>query len=158
MGGLVNKLLPCNIYMLFLVGTLALIGFPFLTGFYSKDVILEISYMKFSVSSLFSYWLGTLTAGFTAFYSFRLLFLTFFLNNNSYKSIVKNIHESEWILLLPLIILVFGSIFLGYFAKDLFLGLGSDFFLNSIYVHPKNLIFIDAEFIPYYIKIIPLIY
>ncbi|MAE59581.1 MAG: NADH-quinone oxidoreductase subunit L, partial [Halobacteriovorax sp.] len=67
MGGLV-KLLPLT-YTLFLIGTLALTGFPFLTGFYSKDVILEIAYTHYSVSSLFSYWLGTLTAGFTAFYS-----------------------------------------------------------------------------------------
>jgi len=154
MGGLV-KLLPLT-YTLFLIGTLALTGFPFLTGFYSKDVILEIAYTHYSVSSLFSYWLGTLTAGFTAFYSFRLLYLTFLSENNAYKSVMKNVHESSWIMVLPLMVLVFGSIFVGYLAKDLFLGLGSDAFLNSIFVHPKNLIFIDAEFIPYHIKLIPL--
>jgi NADH-ubiquinone oxidoreductase chain 5 len=156
MGGLV-KLLPLT-YTLFLIGTLALTGFPFLTGFYSKDVILEIAYTKFDVSSLFSYWLGTLTAGFTAFYSFRLLFLTFISENNAYKSVMKNVHESSWVMIMPLMVLVFGSIFVGYLAKDLFLGLGSDAFLNSIYVHPKNLIFIDAEFIPYNIKLIPVIF
>ena len=156
MGGLV-KLLPLT-YVLFLIGTLALTGFPFLTGFYSKDVILEIAYTKFGVSSLFSYWLGTLTAGFTAFYSFRLLYLTFISENNAYKSVMKNVHESSWIMILPLMVLVFGSIFVGYLAKDLFLGLGSDAFLNSIYVHPKNLIFIDAEFIPYNIKLIPVMF
>jgi NADH-ubiquinone oxidoreductase chain 5 len=156
MGGLV-KLLPLT-YTLFLIGTLALTGFPFLTGFYSKDVILEIAYTKFDVSSLFSYWLGTLTAGFTAFYSFRLLFLTFISENNAYKSVMKNVHESSWVMILPLMVLVFGSVFVGYLAKDLFLGLGSDAFLNSIYVHPKNLIFIDAEFIPYNIKLIPVLF
>lgn len=71
---------------------------------------------------------------------------------------MKNVHESSWIMVLPLMVLVFGSIFVGYLAKDLFLGLGSDAFLNSIYVHPKNLIFIDAEFIPYHIKLIPLVF
>ncbi len=156
MGGLV-KLLPLT-YTLFLIGTLALTGFPFLTGFYSKDVILEIAYTHYSVSSLFSYWLGTLTAGFTAFYSFRLLYLTFLSENNAYKSVMKNVHESSWVMILPLMVLVFGSIFVGYLAKDLFLGLGSDAFLNSIFVHPKNLIFIDAEFIPYHIKLIPLVF
>ena len=156
MGGLV-KLLPLT-YTLFLIGTLALTGFPFLTGFYSKDVILEIAYTHYSVSSLFSYWLGTLTAGFTAFYSFRLLYLTFLSENNAYKSVMKNVHESSWVMVLPLMVLVFGSIFVGYLAKDLFLGLGSDAFLNSIFVHPKNLIFIDAEFIPYHIKLIPLFF
>ena len=93
MGGLI-KLLPLT-YTLFLIGTLALIGFPFLTGFYSKDVILEIAYTKYDVSSLFSYWLGTLTAGFTAFYSFRLLYLTFLGENNAYKSVMKSVHESS---------------------------------------------------------------
>ena len=156
MGGLI-KLLPLT-YTLFLIGTLALIGFPFLTGFYSKDVILEIAYTKYDVSSLFSYWLGTLTAGFTAFYSFRLLFLTFLGENNAYKSVMKTVHESSWVMIIPLFLLVFGSIFIGYLAKDLFLGLGSDAFINSIFVHPKNLIFIDAEFIPYHIKLIPLIF
>jgi len=156
MGGL-NKLLPLT-YTLFLIGTLALIGFPFLTGFYSKDVILEIAYNKYNISGLFSYWLGTLTAGFTAFYSFRLLFLTFLLENNSYKHIVKNVHESAWIMIIPLFFLVFGSIFVGYLGKDIFLGLGSDFFLNSIYINPYNLEFIDAEFIPYHIKLIPVIF
>jgi len=156
MGGLI-KLLPLT-YTLFLIGTLALIGFPFLTGFYSKDVILEIAYTKYGVSSLFSYWLGTLTAGFTAFYSFRLLYLTFLSESNAYKSVMKSVHESSWVMILPLLVLVFGSIFVGYLAKDIFLGLGSDAFLNSIYVHPKNLIFIDAEFIPYHIKLIPLFF
>ena len=156
MGGLI-KLLPLT-YTLFLIGTLALIGFPFLTGFYSKDVILEIAYTKYDVSSLFSYWLGTLTAGFTAFYSFRLLYLTFLGENNAYKSVMKSVHESSWVMILPLFLLVFGSIFIGYLAKDLFLGLGSDAFINSIFVHPKNLVFIDAEFIPYYIKLIPLVF
>ena len=156
MGALI-KLLPLT-YTLFLIGTLALIGFPFLTGFYSKDVILEIAYTKYGVSSLFSYWLGTLTAGFTAFYSFRLLYLTFLSENNAYKSVMRGVHESSWVMILPLLVLVFGSIFVGYLAKDIFLGLGSDAFLNSIYVHPKNLIFIDAEFIPYHIKLIPLFF
>jgi NADH-ubiquinone oxidoreductase chain 5 len=156
MGGLI-KLLPLT-YIYFLIGTLALIGFPFLTGFYSKDVILEIAYVKFEISSIFSYWFGILTAGFTAFYSFRLLFLTFISETNAYKSVVKLVHESSAIMMIPLLVLVFGSIFLGYLGKDMFLGLGSDFFLNSIFVHPKNLIFIDAEFIPYHIKLVPLVF
>lgn len=61
-------------------------------------------------------------------------------------------------MILPLLVLVVGSLFLGYFGKDLFLGLGSDFFMNSIYVHPKNLLFVDAEFVPYHIKLIPVIF
>jgi NADH-ubiquinone oxidoreductase chain 5 len=87
-----------------------------------------------------------------------LLFLTFISETNAYKSVVKLVHESSAIMMIPLLVLVFGSIFLGYLGKDMFLGLGSDFFLNSIFVHPKNLIFIDAEFIPYHIKLVPLVF
>ncbi len=75
MGGVV-KLLPFTYAMMF-IGSLALIGFPFLTGFYSKDVILEVAYAKYTVGGNFAYWLGVLSALFTSYYSFRLLFLTF---------------------------------------------------------------------------------
>jgi NADH-ubiquinone oxidoreductase chain 5 len=75
MGGL-RKFLPFT-YSCMVIGSLALIGFPFLTGFYSKDVILELSFAHYSVSGLFAYWLGTISVFFTAFYSCRLLHLTF---------------------------------------------------------------------------------
>lgn len=75
MGGVV-KLLPFTYAMMF-IGSLALIGFPFLTGFYSKDVILEVAYAKYTIGGNFAYWLGVLSALFTSYYSFRLLFLTF---------------------------------------------------------------------------------
>jgi len=76
MGGLA-KLIPFTYAMMF-IGSLALMGFPFLTGFYSKDAILELAFGTFTVSSHFAYWLGTVAACFTAFYSMRLLWLTFF--------------------------------------------------------------------------------
>ena len=75
MGGLV-RVLPFT-YAMFFIGSIALMGFPFLTGFYSKDVILEIAYAKYTLSGHFAHWLGTLAAFFTAFYSMRLLYLTF---------------------------------------------------------------------------------
>jgi NADH-ubiquinone oxidoreductase chain 5 len=75
MGGLL-KLLPYTYVMMF-IGSLSLMGFPFLTGFYSKDVILELTYSKYTIYSNFSYWLGLISAFFTSYYSFRLLYLTF---------------------------------------------------------------------------------
>ena len=75
MGGLKN-LVPFT-YSMMVIGSLALIGFPFLTGFYSKDVILEVAYGKYSVSGHFSYILGSIGAFCTAFYSTRLVYLTF---------------------------------------------------------------------------------
>jgi NADH-ubiquinone oxidoreductase chain 5 len=155
MGGLVN-LLPFT-YAMFLIGSLALSGFPFLSGFYSKDVILEVVYTKYAISSTFAYWLGTMTAFLTAIYSFRLLYYVFYSPTNSYKTIIKGTHESPLAMTIPLFILSIGSIFTGYMSKDVFIGLGSDFFVDSIFVLPHNNIIMDAEFIPYYIKLIPTI-
>lgn len=80
MGGLLK---PLNfVYFMFVIGSLALMGFPFLTGFYSKDVLLEYTFTTFTGTSLFAYWLGLITAFFTAFYSFRLILFVFFLNRH----------------------------------------------------------------------------
>ena len=75
-GGL-RFFLPIT-YISFVIGSLALVGFPFLSGFYSKDCILEIAYSSWSSQGIFTFILGTLSAFFTAFYSYRLLLLTFF--------------------------------------------------------------------------------
>ena len=156
MGGLIN-VMPFT-YAMFLIGSLSLAGFPFLSGFYSKDIILELVFTKYTIASTFAYWLGVLTAFFTAIYSFRLLYYVFYSPNNSYKNIVKNSHESPLAMTLPLFILSFGSIFSGYLMKDFFIGLGSDFFIDSIFVLSNNLIIIDSEFIPFYIKLIPTLF
>ena len=153
MGGLVN-IMPFT-YAMFLIGSLALAGFPFLSGFYSKDVILELAYTKYSISGTFAYWLGTLTAFFTAFYSFRLIYYVFYSPTNTYKSVIRSAHESPFAMTLPLLLLSLGSIFSGFLAKDVFIGLGSSFFSDSIYILPQNLILIDSEFLPFYIKLLP---
>ena len=85
-GGIKN-LIPFT-YSMMIIGSLALIGFPFLTGFYSKDIILEIAYGKYSYFGHFSFYLGTIGAFFTAFYSTRLLYLTFLSKPNGYNSIL----------------------------------------------------------------------
>merc|ERR1711991_609191 len=124
MGGLVN-LLPFS-YIMITVGSLALMGIPFLTGFYSKDLILEVAYSKFSFIGSFTFWLGTLSAFFTAFYSFRLVFLTFLNRPNSPKVIILKAHDATFLMSLVMVALSFGSIFFGYIFKDLFVGLGTD--------------------------------
>jgi NADH-ubiquinone oxidoreductase chain 5 len=156
MGGLI-QILPFT-YAMMLIGSLSLMGFPFLTGFYSKDIILELAYANYSLNGHFAYWLGTIAAFFTAFYSIRLLYLTFLNETNSYKKIIKNSHESPILMTLPLFILCLGSIFYGYINKDLFIGLGTHFWGNAIFVLPKNLLVIDSEFLPYNIKLIPVIF
>jgi proton-translocating NADH-quinone oxidoreductase chain L len=153
MGGLLN-IIPFT-YIMMLIGSLSLAGFPFLSGFYSKDVILELVFIKYTVNSTFAYWLGTVTALFTAIYSFRLIYLVFLNNTNSYRFAIKNAHELPIWMYIPLLILSIGSVFIGYLTKDMFIGLGTDFFSDSIFVLPQNLIAGDAEFIPYYIKGLP---
>jgi len=155
MGGLL-QVLPYT-YVMILIGSLALMGFPFLTGFYSKDVILEIAYAKYSLHGTFAHWLGVLSAGITAFYSFRLIYLTFISNPNGFKNAIQNAHDAPLPMAIPLFILCIGSLFAGYLTKDLFIGLGTPFWNNAIFIAPENLVMIDAEFIPTYIKWLPVI-
>ena len=155
MGGL-KRLLPYT-YSIILIGSLALIGFPFLTGFYSKDVILEVAYGKFTTEGHFSYTLGTCGAFLTAFYSTRLLYLTFLTKANSYKTVAFNAAESSWRITTVLFILCIPSMFIGYIAKDMIIGLGSDFWGNAIYNLPSNMNRFDSEFIDQTFKLLPVI-
>jgi NADH-ubiquinone oxidoreductase chain 5 len=153
MGGLI-QVLPFT-YVMIIIGSLALMGFPFLTGFYSKDVILEIAYSKYSFLGTFAHWLGVLSATITAFYSFKLIYLTFLANSNAFKSSIQSAHDAPFSMAFPLLFLSICSIFVGYLTKDLFIGLGTPFWNNSIFILPQHLNIIDAEFIPVYIKWIP---
>ena len=74
-----------------LIGSLSLMGFPFLTGFYSKDLILELAYANYTIDGSFAHWLGSISAFFTAFYSIRLISLTFLINPNINKKIINSI-------------------------------------------------------------------
>jgi len=157
MGGLIN-LLPFT-YCMILIGSLALMGFPFLSGFYSKDVILETAYASYSISGHFAFWLGSLSALFTSFYSVRLIFLTFLNDVNSSKVIIQGVHDAPFLMALPMMLLSIFSIFIGYFTKDIFVGLGTPFWGNSLSFSATNyLIFIEIEFLPFYIKILPVIF
>jgi NADH-ubiquinone oxidoreductase chain 5 len=137
------------------IGSFALMGFPFLTGFYSKDVILEVAFGKYSSAGHFAYWLGAMAAFFTAFYSMRLAFLTFLSEPNGYKPVLIGAHDAPIRMALPLLILSVPSIFIGYLSRDLFIGLGSCFWNNALFVLPPNLNAIDAEFIPHFFKVLP---
>jgi NADH-ubiquinone oxidoreductase chain 5 len=210
MGGLI-KFLPFT-YSVMLTGSLSLLATPYLTGFYSKDLILELAYGQYNFSGIYAYILGSITAGITAFYSFRLISLVFLTtpngNKQSYinsakhpvfsytlpskkvtspfylylkdtnkdkcfagahdhtgplpaeggedslafqsfdaKQGVLRIREKlNLIVIFPLLLLALFSIFFGFVFSDLFVGMGSDFFQNSIFMHPKNISLIEAEF------------
>uniref|UniRef100_A0AAU7YU94 NADH-ubiquinone oxidoreductase chain 5 n=1 Tax=Pelargonium sp. FB-2021b TaxID=2898234 RepID=A0AAU7YU94_9ROSI len=155
MGGLAAYL-PFT-YSMMLIGSLALIGFPFLTGFYSKDVILELAYSKYTLSGHFAFWLGSLSVLFTSYYSFMLLVLTFL--SPSFGRDVERSHDAPIQQSLPLFILSIGSLFVGYLAKDMMIGLGTNFWANSLFVLPKNEILAESEFaVPTIVKLVPLFF
>ena len=156
MGGL-RRILPFT-YIMFLIGSLSLTGFPFLTGFYSKDLILEVAFGSFNEHAHFAYWLGTISAFFTAFYSTRLLYFSFLSETNAHKNIIKHALDVPLEMGIPLGLLAFGSIFIGYLSKDLFVGSGSNFWNNSIFIQPTHNTMIDSEFLPIIIKLLPVIF
>jgi NADH-ubiquinone oxidoreductase chain 5 len=143
---------------MFLIGSLSLMGFPFLSGFYSKDFILETAFSNFNEIGHFAFWLGTVGAFCTSFYSIRLLYFVFLSETNSFKNVIKKCHDVSLIMGLPLGILAFGSIFIGFLTKDMFIGLGTDFWNNSIYINPTNNQIIDSEFLNPLIKLLPVFF
>ena len=153
MGGLKN-LVPFT-YSMLIIGSLALIGFPFLAGFYSKDLVLEVAYGKYSSAGYFSYYLGTLGAFFTAFYSMRLVYLTFLSRPTGYKQVICFAFDSGFYICAALASLAIPSIFIGYYIKDMFVGIGSSFFGTAIFVSLINVNAFDGEFLDVLHKTLP---
>lgn len=154
MGGVVN-FLPFT-YFSVLLGSLAIMGFPFLTGFYSKDLVLELTYSCYIVDGLFIYFLGISAAFFTAVYSVRLLIFVFFFKSNFFKSYLS-IHEGNLNISFSMVILSLASTFIGFFFSDAVMGWGSFFWNISIFVLPHNFNYIDSDFVSPLIKNLPII-
>ena len=171
-GGL-REYLPLT-YSVMLIASLSLVAVPFMTGFYSKDFIIESAYGQYYLSSIIIYIVATIGAMFTTLYSAKVLYITFlsnpngplvnYINSGIYNPLgynnSKNAHEGDLFLTLPLIILAVFSIFFGYLTKDIFIGLGTDFFVdNGLFIHPSHEIMLDTEFaLPTIIKLLPLIF
>ena len=146
-GGLVNYL-PFS-YTAILIASLSLMAIPGLTGYYSKDIIIESLYGTYTFSGYILYYMAVGSATLTSLYSIRVLYLTFYNNPNSNKATYQHIHENIR-MLIPMIILVIYSIFIG-FNRDNVIG----HYAMSL---PANNSFIETEFtLPWYIKLLPLI-
>lgn len=144
-GGL-KAFLPLT-YSVMLIASLSLVAIPFMTGFYSKDFILESAYGQFYLSSIIVYILASVGAIFTTLYSAKVLYLTFLTNPNGPLITYKKADQGDLFINLPLIILAILSIFFGYLTKDLFIGLGTGFFSdNSLFIHPLHESMLDTEF------------
>ena len=160
-GGLILYL-PLS-YSVMLIASLSLVAFPFMTGFYSKDFILESAFGQYQLSSISVYFIAVIGAMFTTLYSVKVLYLTFLTNPNgpivNYKSYTAA-HEGDLFMSIPLIILAVFSIFFGFLTKDIFIGMGSSFFSdNALFIHPYNEILLDTEFaVPTAFKLMPLLF
>ena len=155
LGGL-GQILPFTSTMM-LLGSLALVGFPFLSGFYSKDALLEVSYAHFTLSGDFTFILGCGAAFCTSYYSFRLVSLTFLGEPKGPRKSYENAHEAPFPMALPLIVLGFGSLFSGFLGKELMVGLGTPFWQNAISNLPAHNTGLEAEYIDQSIKHLPFV-
>ena len=155
-GGL-KSFLPLT-YSAMLIASLSLVAFPFMTGFYSKDFIIESAYGQFCFSSSVIYLLSVTAAMFTTLYSVKVLYLTFFSSPNGPLNQYAHAYEGDIFMSIPLIFLAIFSIFFGFIFKDIFIGLGSNFFFdNSLFKLPIHDVTLSSEFaVPHLFKIIPL--
>lgn len=143
-GGLTG-LLPL-VYSALLTGSASLMALPYMTGWYSKDGILEMAIGAYTVPGTLVYVLGTTVAGLTAFYSVRLLLMTFTTSPRSDYMSYAGVHEVTWYVMVPLVVLSVFAIVLGFITSDLYRGMGTDF-MSVAAPHSADLVTsIDAEF------------
>jgi len=158
MGGIYRKI-PMT-YLMMLIGTIAIVGFPPFSGYFSKDIILETAYVaghEGSRTAQLAYWLGSFTALLTSFYSFRLIFLTFHGKTRADEKVLHHLHESPAVMMIPLLILSVGAMGAGWFFSEKFGIADSDFhFWHDALVGNSHL-FEEAHHIPTLIKQSPLL-
>lgn len=120
MGG-IWKQIPYT-YVMMWIGSLALAGMPFFAGYYSKDIILEAAFAADSNVGMFAFWVGIAAALMTAFYSWRLILMTFHGKPRASKKVMDHVHESPAVMISPLVILATGALFAGYVFYGGFVG------------------------------------
>ena len=156
MGGIWKKI-PIT-YTLMWIGSLALAGIPFFSGYYSKDLILEAAWAASSNSGYFAFRLGSIAAFLTAFYSWRLIFLTFHGNPKASKEVMSHVHESPIVMLFPLFILGIGAVISGWIFYENFVGHHwHDFWGYSIYISDTNKALKLAHYVPNWVKLLPVL-
>ena len=155
MGGLYNKI-PVT-YLTMIIGSLALVGLPFFSGYYSKDLILEMIFLEEVVVKDFIFLVGIIGVFLTTVYSSRLIIYVFHRENLSDEKVFSHIHESPVIMIVPLVILAVFSAFFGMYFQDLFFGEKSISLWSSLVFIDQDLNSINAlKSIPIYIKKLPL--
>ncbi|WP_088347632.1 MULTISPECIES: NADH-quinone oxidoreductase subunit L [Rhodomicrobium] len=146
MGGL-RKSIPLT-FALMVIGTLALTGFPFTAGYFSKDTIIEVAYARETEVANWAFWLLLAAAFLTSAYSWRLIFMAFF-GKPRYDEHHVHPHESPWVMLVPLFVLAAGALFAGYLGKDYFVGEDyAHFWRGALFTGPDNHILEHAHHSP----------
>ncbi len=153
MGGL-RKKIPFTYWMM-VIGTLALTGFPFTAGFYSKDAVIESAFMSHNYFHVYGYWMTVIAAALTSFYSWRLAFMTFHGKPHDHHH-YEHAHESPLVMTIPLGLLAVGALFAGVAFYNVFVGEGVEhFFRNAIFMGPDNHILHAIHEIPLWAKYLP---
>ena len=155
MGGL-GRLIPVT-YVFMWIGSLALAGIWPFSGFFSKDIILEAAWASETFVGKYAFWLGIFVAFLTAFYSWRLIILTFHGNSRADETTLAHVHESPPIMILPLCFLALGALFIGVFSNEYFIGKHAvEFWGNSILVLDSHRSLVNAHLVPIFIKFLPM--
>ena len=154
MGGIWRKV-PWT-YAVMWIGSLALAGIPFFAGYYSKDAILEAAWARHSGVATYGFVCGIVAAFLTAFYSWRLLILTFHGTPRADEHTMAHVHESPPIMLAPLVLLAVGAVVTGLAFKGLFIGEGwHEFWRGAIVNGPNNTVLHDMEHVPLLVSLLP---
>ena len=145
-------------YAMMWIGSLALAGVPFFAGFYSKDIVLEAAFAAHSNVGTYAFWMGIAAAVMTAFYSWRLLFMTFHGQPRADEKTIAHVHESPKSMTIPLLVLAIGAMFAGYLGYDYFVGdRMAAFWGTALFVAPTNTALADAHHVPTWVKILPVV-
>ena len=155
MGGIWRQV-PVT-YAMMWIGSLALAGFPFFAGFYSKDMILEAAFAAHTGVGQMAFWLGCAAALLTAFYSWRLLIMAFHGTPRASADVMSHVHESPKVMLLPLVPLALGAIFAGFVGYEMFVGHDyQQFWGDAIFILPEHQAMENAHHVPKWVKLLPI--
>ena len=160
MGG-IYKMVPIT-YAFMWIGSLSLagIGIPGvfgLSGFYSKDIIIESAFAAQTSVGTYAFWLGIAAALMTAFYSWRLILMTFHGKPRCDEKTLAHVHEAPPIMWVPLVVLAIGSIVAGAITYSVFVGDGmAAFWGDSLFVLKTHTALVDAHHVPLWVKLLPL--
>ncbi|MEP0070286.1 NADH-quinone oxidoreductase subunit L [Pyruvatibacter sp.] len=137
MGGL-YKMIP-GTWIMMIIGTLGLTGFPYLAGYFSKDAIIEAAYMANTELAGYAFAMTVIAALMTSFYSWRLIFMTFHGESRASNDVISHVHESPWVMLIPLIVLSIGTVLAGFPFTEFFIGHHQDEFWNGVVLNQTDI-------------------